>query len=623
MTPSHQPSDDSPDSHAQPSVVAPVGLVTAPPGVGKTYAVLSALATQGTRAVYVAPTHDLGEQVQRDLEAMGVTTHRWRGGPSEEDECIKQDDVAFFRGLGYVIRFGPCLKCSKRNACTYRKLFTSKANQSAQVLIVTSWHLRRGDLWGLKAFEDRPLVVLDEDALSAIAAPVELTVDRLRRFVDHLPELRSVFDFINAIGDEAEPIDGVEAVLSLIDVLGRVAEQALRACATATRGRWKMAADVIDDSLTEHERALLVNRDAFDGIITNAYDLARHRVAIPNLISDLRELAVMDGPVHLSLSACRWTRRSSIPRDRQIVMLDATAEPSVVEGVLRRPVDVVNTPPIEHRGTIYQVMDKVGTRAGTRRELESADSWTVRLITQVAKRHARDALVCVTFKDDEQKITELLDSVHGNFSVIHYGALRGINAFEQYGAGLILGRPMPNEAQLQLMAVGAFGREALDEDLRPPELLWRHHTHDIGPDTWTVRCQRYDDPRGRWAAVWRHVVTGELTQAIGRLRPLTNDATIYVATNEPLPYPALDVTPVYAAELFPAMGASNRRSDFQDRVRAYAAAMGELEAAGVTPTNRAVCAKLGIKECNGFRYRKLAVQQPRSPQDGRQVIPRS
>jgi len=37
---------------------------------------------------------------------------------------------------------------------------------------------------------------------------------------------------------------------------------------------------------------------------------------------------------------------------------------------------------------------------------------------------------------------------------------------------------------------------ALDDNLRGPPLEWKLLSHDIGPDTWTVRCQQYDDPRG-------------------------------------------------------------------------------------------------------------------------------
>ena len=107
-------------------------------------------------------------------------------------------------------------------------------------------------------------------------------------------------------------------------------------------------------------------------------------------------------------------------------------------------------------------------------------------------------------------------------------------------------------------------------------------------------------------------VTGELMQAVGRLRPLTNPATIYVVTNEPLPA-TLDVTAVYAAELLPSMSASGRRGYFQERVRQYAEAMVNLTAAGVEATNRAVCEKLAIKECNGFRYRKLAMAKAEPP----------
>ena len=101
-------------------------------------------------------------------------------------------------------------------------------------------------------------------------------------------------------------------------------------------------------------------------------------------------------------------------------------------------------------------------------------------------------------------------------------------------------------------------------------------------------------------------------QAIGRLRPLTNPATIYVACNEPLP-DTLDVVPIYASELFDGMATSTRRGDFQNRVRQYAQTMEDLAAEGAKLTNRAVCQKLGIRECNGFRYRKLVQQMPRPP----------
>lgn len=360
----------------------------------------------------------------------------------------------------------------------------------------------------------------------------------------------------------------------------------------------------------EYDGELLGNNDVFFVLVRAAYDAARRRMALPNVLADLRELLLDARPIHISVEACRWTRRAYLPPDRQVLMLDATAEPTIVAGVTGRGVEVIEMPPVEQKAVVYQVMDKIGTRASNRRDLRHKESWTRRFVAKVARRHRGQSLLRVTFKSDEAALRELLDAEHGDATVIHYGALRGLNAFEDYDVGLVLGRPMPNEAQLQPLAVAAFGRQALDEDLRSPPLQWQLHTHEIGPDTWQVRRQQYLDKR--WQAVWRHIVTGELMQAIGRLRPLTNPATIYIVTNEPLPE-TLDVMGVYAAELFPAMATSTRRSDFQERVRRYAKAMEDLASEGVKPTNRAVCRKLGIKECNGFRYRKLVQQMPRPP----------
>lgn len=548
-------------------------------------------------------------QVQADLEALGASTHYWRKGPTDEDGCPNRDMVEFFRGLGYLIRWGPCQHCFKRKRCAYHRLFTSGANKTAQVLILTSWHLRREDLWTLKPLENRPLVVLDEDAVSALAAPVELTVERLRNFIENLGVLRIA---MGGTDDPSvawltrrlnKPIEGNQALLALTDVYRRAAEDILRACAVAGHGQWQQSRGVLDQIVTEHDQMLLGDDDLFFDLVDHAYNAACRRTVLPNILADLRELLTEPRPVHLSVGACRWTRRAFLPPDRQILMLDATAEPSVVAGVTGREVEVIETPLIEQKATVFQIMDKLATRAGNRRDLARDESWTRKLATEVAHRHRGQSLVCITFKADQDTLQELLNAEHGSATVIHYGALRGLNAFENFEAGLILGRPMPNEAQLQLLAVAAFGRGALDENLQSPPLEWDLHTHEIGPDTWQVRRQQYPDER--WQAVWRHVVVGELMQAIGRLRPLTNNATVYIATNEPLP-DTLDIVPVYASELFPAMATSTRRSDLQDRVRQYAQTMEDLAAEGVEPTNRAVCERLGIKECNGFRYRKLA-----------------
>ena len=532
------------------------------------------------------------------------------------DACPHRDRVAFFRHLGYLIRLGPCRDCAERRRCAYRRLFTCRANRRAQVLILTAWHLQREDLWTRKALRNRPLVLLDEDALSALAAPVELTVERLRRFTENLHTVRAVLG--DAEGPEvawltrrlSKPTAGEQAALAATDVLRRAAEDLLRACATAGRGQWRDAESMPHQVLNDYDRALIDDDEVFHTLVRAAYEAARRQAAIPNLAADLRALLRRPRPVYVSSEACRWSRPAFLPASRHVVMLDATAEPSVVAGVTGRRVRHVETPAVAQQATIYQVMDKIASRAGLRRDTRHTDGWALSLAREVARRHRGTPMLCVTFKNREETLRELLDEEHGAATVIHYGALRGLNAFEDFGAGLILGRPMPNEAQLQLLAVAAFGREALDGSLRPPALAWQLDTRRIGPDTWQLRRQQYADPR--WQAVWRHVVTGELTQAIGRLRPLTNPATIYVASNEPLP-DTLHVAPVYAAELFPAMVASSRRSDLKDRVRRYAEAMAELAAAGQTPTNRAVCARLGIAECNGHRYRKFVPDRPRPP----------
>ncbi len=382
------------------------------------------------------PTHDLAQQVQQELEIRGVSTHYWRQGPDEADACPKRDMVEFFRGLGYVIRRGPCADCPQRRSCAYRKVFTCRANRQAQVLILTSWHLRRRDLWRLKALTGRPLVVLDEDALSALAAPVELSVDRLRSFLDHLPALREELDPLDEEDLQADWLRGPggrplgpDPALVMMDTLGRGAQEILRSCATAGSGQWQPSERILAQVVAEQDESHLADNQAFWRLVRCAYQVARSRRALPNLLDDLRELLREGRPVHLSLGGCRWTQRASIPSDRQVVLLDATAEPLVVEGVLGRAVEVIDTPVVHQQASIYQIMDKIGTRAGNRRDLEREESWTVQLVTTVARRHRGQSLLCVTFKNDQERLTDLLEREHGGATVIHYGALRGLNSF--------------------------------------------------------------------------------------------------------------------------------------------------------------------------------------------------
>jgi hypothetical protein len=598
--------------------VSPAPLARTAPGSGKTLSIEHALGTHGVRAVYVVPTHELAEQVQRDLEAVGVSTHHWRAGPTEEDDCPQRELVQFFRDLNYRIRLGPCRECPRERRCPYLQLFRCSANQRAQVLIVTSWHLRRSDLWELKALENRPLVILDEDATTALAAPIELRDDRLRNFVEQLDVLREhlmaeavdIETLVTGVTGHTTESAAEDEIMTLIGLFRRAALDLLTACARTIGGAWQPAASILGQPLTDGDRKLLKDEATLNRLLHAAYEAAHRRTALPNLFADLIELMLRDGPVHLTPRTCRWARQTMLPSNREIIVLDATAEPAVLEGILGRPVTVVSLPPVEQQATVYQIMDRIATRSGNCKDLAVDDSYLKRLVTEVARRHRGEPLVCISFKSDTEALEELLEREHGKAVVIHYGGLRGLNAFAEYPVGLVIGRPMPNEASLQLLAVAAFGVGALDENLRAPPLQWQLDTLAMGPDLWTIRRQQYDDPR--WQAVWRHLVTGELMQAIGRLRPLTNPAIVYVVSNEPLP-PELDVTTVYAGELFPNLAISGRRSDFEGRLLKYAETAAELEAAGLEPTNRAVCQKMGVRECNGFRYRHLALTRPRGP----------
>ena len=594
-------------------VSQPAHLLCAPPGTGKTHAVIRALAEKGTQAIYCAPTHALCKEVAARMKHAGIHTHYWREGPDEGDACPHASLVEFYRRFGYFIWRGPCKDCDKQSKCSYRRVFTCPDNHKAQVLIMTGWHMRRPELWDLRATLNRNLVIIDEDATQALAAPSELHFDALARFVAGLQAVRDQCTAPFKVADHSDieawlirklmkPRDGNEAKLALTDILRRAAVDLMALCSKHAAGQWIPAAAA--ENLSDYDRMLLRNHDLFESLLAMAYEAISQKVEIPNVFAALQNLLLNPQPLHASRGAIRWTSVSTVPDDAKLVLLDATAEPSVVGGILGRPVEVLSVEPVEQQAKIYQVMDRLLTRSGTRRDIAEDDGFILSFLRAAAVKHRKQQLLVVTFLEHEETLQKFMKAHHPAATVIHYGALRGLDVYGNYGAGIIIGRPMPNEARLSLLAVSAFGMDALSQRLLPPPIEWTLTHYPLHEDLWQVRCQKYGDPR--WDAVWTHVVTGELLQAIGRLRPLSNPADIYLLTCEPVP-PLLAMQGLYAGDLFPELLLKNRRSDFQVHAQAYAAAYCELVEAGQKPTNRAVCERLGIHPQNGLRYKELAL----------------
>ncbi len=565
----------------------PALLLKAPPGLGKTYIVLDELTNlpDGLDAIYVAPTHELAKQVFTGLQERGVFAHYWRKGPDESDECPQQQLVEYFRCQGYDMKYGPCKLC-QRSHCAYREQFVSNAARCSRVLVITSWHLRRDNLWDLQSTCQRKLLILDEDAMRPLIAPVELSPTQLQNFC------RDISNLHNLLND-------TDITLSLADFFRESALALLAATCKAENSSWVDS----DTVLTAEQTELFSDNDCFKDLLVASYELARQQKAPPNLYGSLKGIISQPCKIRISSDNVSWFPSRQLPLWKKIITLDATAEPAIVKAVLKRPLEIIEAPKIRTAATIWQIMDKISTRSGVTRELTSQVSWTSQLIREVARRHSSQSILCVTFKRDEDAITAAFAAEGLTASVIHYGALRGLNAYQDFDVGLILGRPMPNEMELELLAVGAFGMEVLDTNLNRPPLRWALEEYNTGLDTWECRVQRYDE--SRWQSVWRHVVVGELMQAIGRLRPLTNPATIYVATNEPLP-DDFEITGVYAGEIFPRMVLASKRNDFARSVQRYAEAWKIIEATGQKATNAAICRKLGIKKQNGQRFRKLA-----------------
>lgn len=69
----------------------------------------------------------------------------------------------------------------------------------------------------------------------------------------------------------------------MTDIFRRAAEDALRACALAGRGRWQESSTVLDQIVTDHDQALLGDDDLFFDLVGHACKAIRRAVLVEGM----------------------------------------------------------------------------------------------------------------------------------------------------------------------------------------------------------------------------------------------------------------------------------------------------------------------------------------------------
>ncbi|MCB9921809.1 MAG: hypothetical protein H6822_06490 [Planctomycetaceae bacterium] len=180
----------------------------------------------------------------------------------------------------------------------------------------------------------------------------------------------------------------------------------------------------------------------------------------------------------------------------------------------------------EQKGQIIQIMDYDVSRNFIAKQVASHRKtnpcWLAQVIDQILKKY--DKTPIITFKKairdpspefDLVKLLKSRDRVGGLFNF----PCRG-HTFSDKSL-IVLGTPYKDEATIWELASAIYGFEGLPKS--------KYERRDRVEECFVAGNMGYEDQHLR--SIQEFLVSAEISQAIGRLRPLQNDCVVYVITN--------------------------------------------------------------------------------------------
>jgi hypothetical protein len=589
-------------------------LILAPTGTGKTTAAAKHVARTGS-TVWLTDRNEDVDDAAGAIEAAGGSVGRvlWLWGKRDgKPNCLHPDIIERWQEAGYSYRAGFCkMACElggDPGGCPY--LASIDGLQHASNIVVTKARAQKSGFFHRFGNKKRKTVILDEDAIGLLRPLVEITREDLAHYLRTLEDLEKDFREV-----------GERAAIQQIGDSRRIADWCWRQIAAQGPCDQPKAADVpaslrpskavLDSTEAARKQGRKELRAAF-------YRLMRQdpEGTVRNVYRDLGDLiGRAAGKVAFATHQKLFFHlRLSVPRKKRVVVLDATANPDLLQPLFKpRPVEVLCDERVKPSGRVIQFMDANGPRS----YLNKIPKKLVGIIDGLGDLHPDGTIVLISHKSCVEALASA--SKHtARIKTAYFGALRGRNDLEpgvdrkgklrHIACHIVAGSPKTTEEGRQQLALAVYGRSVLPfADLATvrvpvlglvPEELAEHNDQ---ARVWDVRIKGYGDPRMQ--AVYEHTVTAELTQAADRARVLIHpQAIVYLVTNEPCPR-LWFAEMCYAGDLLDLLG--RPRSDFEANYETYERKALELLNAGAWVCNADVCRALGKEDRGaGWRYWK-------------------
>lgn len=538
-------------------------LITGSQGSGKTRAVLDGLATLGDERLTVLlyqPTLDKAVEIAADYAAnrtgdqASMMVVRGRGavdprGDGKQTMCRRAPVANKVAALGLSVREKLCQSCPFRAGCAYLEQDRAIADQGAGVFVLAHDYLYiPSPVEGAKLRRD--IVVIDEDVTMKAVGGVEFAPSRIKDLgawervkIEDLADAHATACKVHDAVLDPAPLarlrsDGV--TLDALKDLRRVLD--VMAVDEVGDLDGSMSDTDIEAALSRVEQSELPKVARLVRSIIAEWDTGRSGLTSVVYRDDARVKVGSGDDARVELQPrvfVHYLRSVNVPAHAPVLLVDGTGSPELV-GRVFGPVDHKRIA-VERNAEVIQVTGKAFSRQSlTGRKgngeaisddrLRDADRLRADVLRFIRNTPGR-VFVAATKQVKEAIALDLADLP--NVHLGHFGALRGLNLFEDCETAIIIGREQPSFQALEGMAraFAAGDAEGFQSAaaIAPTDLLQtrarRMRGGPVSMETITV----HPDPRAQ--AVLEQIREAEIVQAADRVRPVFNRRRIILLTN--------------------------------------------------------------------------------------------
>ena len=559
-------------------------LVLGTPGLGKTHGMKRVLQEVDEQAIIwvLQPTVAKAEEFKMEMQdaiTAPIYVVKGRSAPRSPDDpspmCERSDIAEDLGKRGRAINTSLCRRviqavplelgdCPHYDKCPYiaqRNELISKDNEGTGGVFVMS-HT------ALSMPNDAPkpdLVIIDEDPSFSLVGHTEIDTSALQPGASWRDVVIAQSD-VDELGYTEEQIQQVFEIAglvyralhgqeTLVDIHKKVSAAQLKACARLLREseeksvtpiRPWLDADEIKGILEEiSETEMKSVARVFRSIAIEVADLERW-IKRGGTIEDWRPNLqavriervlknVDDGQEQLSRVRCAYLRAHRIPKQVPILALDGTADPVLLSIAMRcrvqnHRIDVRRQGEVvQARGKSFSnrsliVDDKLADESKAKKAAMELQQGVAELVLAEEAQADGGVFVCSALSVKNALFLGRFADTFAETAVSfgHFGATRGINAWEDCGAGILVGRKQPPPEAILADARAFYARdpEPLPSTGEFKYVNERRFLFDKSGGSYETKQQVAEDLRCQ-RILWQHR-EAENIQAIDRVRSVRN-----------------------------------------------------------------------------------------------------